>query len=195
MYQKLICAKRCPYWLAWARRCWFMRRILRISWMLTGGRHEDWLRSRPPQAECAAIAMMIRLCSRNRRARAYRPSFRRLKGLPLIEEAQAAGTSDHGGDLSRTTWRSRLRTFPTRDSNSNARPRFAGRLLSSVSRIGMVVSDHSPSPPEMKHGDFTYGLGRNRVAGTGPSGDGDSSRFAGGSRALDGAKRRRVWRA
>ncbi len=124
---------------------------------VTGGRHEDWLRSRPPQAECAAIAMMIRLC-RETGARTHIVHLSSIEGLALIEAARAEGlpitmeTCPHYLAFSPSD-------IPDGATQFKCAPPIRGSLLSSVSRIGMVVSDHSPSPPSMKHGDFRTAWG------------------------------------
>jgi allantoinase len=122
-----------------------------------GGRHADWLASRPVEAECAAIAMMIRL-ARETGARVHIVHLSAIEGLPLIEEAQASGLP-----ISVETCPHYL-AFTPRDIPDHAlefkcAPPIRGGLRDVLPRIGMVVSDHSPSPPEMKRGDFTTAWG------------------------------------
>ncbi len=115
------------------------------------------LLSRPPLAECEAIRMMIRL-TRETGARVHIVHLAAVQGLSLIEEAQAAGlpvtveTCPH------------YVAFTPEEINDAAlefkcAPPIRGGLTSVLPRIGMVVSDHSPSPPEMKRGDFTSAWG------------------------------------
>jgi allantoinase len=124
---------------------------------LTGGRHEDWLRSRPPKAECEAIATMIRLC-RETGARTHIVHLSSVEGLALIEEARVQGlpltveTCPHYLAFNPAD-------IPANGTEFKCAPPIRGSLLSSLSRIGMVVSDHSPSPPSMKQGDFRSAWG------------------------------------
>jgi allantoinase len=110
------------------------------------------LPARPPESECEAIAMMIRL-AHDTGARVHIVHLAAIEALPLIEQAQAAGirisveTCPHyvafeAGDI------------PAGAAEFKCAPPIRGRLRSALSRIGMVVSDHSPSPPELKRGNY-----------------------------------------
>jgi allantoinase len=129
-----------------------------------GGGHEDWLASRPPEAEMEAIAMMIRL-AREYGVRVHIVHLCATEAVPLIhatwgedvtvtvetcphyltfaaEEIPASGTE--------------FKCAPPLRSAKN-RERLREALLQGG--IDMVVSDHSPSPPEMKRGDFRAAWG------------------------------------
>jgi allantoinase len=109
------------------------------------------------EAECEAIAMMIRL-ARETGARVHIVHLAAIEGLPLIEEAQASGlpvtveTCPHYLAFS-------PEDIPTHGLEFKCAPPIRGGLRGALPRIGMVVSDHSPSPPEMKRGDFTTAWG------------------------------------
>jgi allantoinase len=122
-----------------------------------GGRHADWLASRPQEAECAAIAMMIRL-ARETGARVHIVHLSAIEGLPLIEAAQASGVP-----ITVETCPHYLAFTPEEISDHalefKCAPPIRGGLRPALPRIGMVISDHSPSPPDMKRGDFTTAWG------------------------------------
>jgi allantoinase len=131
-----------------------------------------YLPARPPESECGAISMMIRLC-RETGARVHIVHLAAIEALPLIEAAQSEGvaitveTCPHyvffdkeipcltpgvitpareGGDLQP-------------DNLLKCAPPIRRGLRSALPRIGMVVSDHSPSPPEMKTGPYETAWG------------------------------------
>jgi allantoinase len=125
--------------------------------LLVHAESPSYLPLRPPASECDAIAMMIRL-SRETGARVHIVHLAAIEALPLIEEAQSAGVPitvetcphyvffDQGSDnLS--------------DNLLKCAPPIRGGLRHALPRIGMVVSDHSPSPPEMKAGPYETAWG------------------------------------
>ena len=115
------------------------------------------LPARPPESECEAIAMMIRL-SHETGARVHIVHLAAIEALPLIEQAQAAGIPitvetcphyvafEHG-------------EIPPGAAEFKCAPPIRGGLRPALSRIGMVVSDHSPSLPELKRGDYDQAWG------------------------------------
>jgi allantoinase len=138
--------------------------------LLVHAESPSYLPLRPPESECDAIAMMIRL-SRETGARVHIVHLAAVEALPLIEDAQAAGvqitveTCPHyvffeipsltqgvitpareGGDL-------------THHNLLKCAPPIRNGLRPALPRIGMVVSDHSPSPPEMKTGPYESAWG------------------------------------
>lgn len=115
------------------------------------------LPARPPESEREAIATMIRL-ARDTGARVHIVHLAAIEALPLIEQAQAAGipitveTCPHyvafePGEI------------PAGAAEFKCAPPIRGGLRPALSRIGMVVSDHSPSPPELKRGDYDQAWG------------------------------------
>jgi allantoinase len=81
-----------------------------------------------------------------------------IEALPLIEQAQAAGipisveTCPHYVAIE-------PEQIPTGATEFKCAPPIRGGLRPALSRIGMVVSDHSPSPPELKSGDYESAWG------------------------------------
>jgi allantoinase len=115
------------------------------------------LPGRPPESECEAIAMMIRLAQATG-ARVHIVHLAAIEALPLIERAQAAGipisveTCPHYVAFE-------PEQIPPRDVAFKCAPPIRGGLRPALARIGMVVSDHSPAPPEMKRGDYDNAWG------------------------------------
>jgi allantoinase len=115
------------------------------------------LPARPPESECEAIAMMIRV-ARDSGARVHIVHLAAIEALPLIEQARAAGiaisveTCPHYVAFS-------LGEIPAGAAEFKCAPPIRDRLRPALSRIGMVVSDHSPSPPELKRGDYDQAWG------------------------------------
>ena len=115
------------------------------------------LPARPPESECEAIALMIRLCKETG-ARVHIVHLAAVEALPLIEAAQAEGlpitveTCPHYVFFS-------PEDIPEGATEFKCAPPIRGRLREALSRIGMVVSDHSPSPPELKQGGFEKAWG------------------------------------
>jgi allantoinase len=113
-----------------------------------------YLPLRPPESECDAIAMMIRL-ARETGARVHIVHLAAIEALPLIEAAQAEGIA-----ITVETCPHYVFFEPGRKANLlKCAPPIRGGLREALSRIGMVVSDHSPSPPEMKTGDYETAWG------------------------------------
>ena len=130
----------------------------------SGGTHQDWLQSRPPAAEIEAIAMMIRL-ARETGARVHIVHLSATEALPLIHQARAEGV-----DISVETCPHYLAFASEEIAPSATEFKCAPPLRSLANRkrlreflreggIDMVVSDHSPSPPELKSGDFRAAWG------------------------------------
>jgi allantoinase len=135
--------------------------------LLVHAESPSYLPQRPPESECDAIAMMIRL-SRETGTRVHIVHLAAIEALPLIEAAPlvTVETCPHyvffdpgrhqfpppnpdrqGGD-----------SVPAANLLKCAPPIRPG-LRSALSRIGMVVSDHSPSPPELKSGPYETAWG------------------------------------
>ncbi len=122
--------------------------------LLVHAESPSYLPARPPESECGAISMMIRLC-RETGARVHIVHLAAIEALPLIEAAQSEGVPI-------TVETCPHYVFFDSDKHGNllkCAPPIRAGLRSAVSRIGMVVSDHSPSPPEMKTGPFETAWG------------------------------------
>lgn len=127
-----------------------------------GGHYGDFLASRPPEVETAAIAEIIEL-SRRYRARMHVLHLSAAQALPVIAAARGQGvrltaeTCPHYLALSAEEVPAGATQFkctpPIREgANREALWRALGEGV-----IDCVVSDHSPCPPELKHldiGDF-----------------------------------------
>ena len=125
-------------------------------------KYKSWLRSRPSEAETDAIELLIRL-ARKFGARVHIVHLSSESSVALIRRAKKEGvritaeTCPHYLFFSARAIPDRRTEFkcapPIRDSQNNK------RLWAALERgaIDFVVSDHSPSPPEMKYlktGDF-----------------------------------------
>jgi allantoinase len=75
--------------------------------------------------------------------------------LPLIEEAQAAGVPISVETCPHYVFFDHV----PRENAFKCAPPIRGRLRGALPRIGMVVSDHSPSPPELKAGPYETAWG------------------------------------
>src|SRR5687768_3438136 len=130
-------------------------------------RYETFLRSRPRAAEDEAVALLLRLC-RETGARVHVVHHSSSDSLPLLREARQAGLP-----FTAETCPHYL-TFAAEDVPDGAtefkccppvRERENRALLWAAladGTIDMVVSDHSPCPPEMKRkpeGDFIKAWG------------------------------------
>jgi allantoinase len=120
-------------------------------------RYRTWLASRPPAAECGAIALMIRL-AREFRARVHIVHLSAAAALPLLRRARRAHlpisveTCPHylffrngatpDGDV-------RFKCAPPIRDAANREKLW--RALAQ-NEIDFIVSDHSPCPPRMKTG-------------------------------------------
>ncbi|HYE16472.1 MAG TPA: allantoinase AllB [Pyrinomonadaceae bacterium] len=130
-------------------------------------RYDTFLRSRPREAEDAAIALLVRLC-RETGARTHVVHHSSADSLQLIERAKSEGlpftaeTCPHYLAFAAEDVPDGATEFkccpPVRERENNER--LWGALAEGV--IDMVVSDHSPCPPEMKcrgEGDFLRAWG------------------------------------
>jgi allantoinase len=125
-------------------------------------RYKNWLASRPARAETEAIQLIVRL-AREFNARVHIVHLSSHLSLPIIRRARKEGvritaeTCPHylffaAGSIrnSRTEYKC---APPIRDAQNN------NKLWAALDKgeIDFIVSDHSPSPPEMKcldSGDF-----------------------------------------
>jgi allantoinase len=121
--------------------------------LLVHAESPSYLPARPPESECDAISMMIRL-SRETGVRVHIVHLAAIEALPLIEEAQATGVQ-----ITVETCPHYVFFEPSSDNLLKCAPPIRGGLRAALPRIGMVVSDHSPSPPEMKTGPYEKAWG------------------------------------
>jgi allantoinase len=112
-----------------------------------------YLPNRPPESECDAIAMMIRL-SRETGARVHIVHLAAIEALPLIEKAQSEGVR-----ITVETCPHYVFFDPSPTNLLKCAPPIRTGLRTALPRIAMVVSDHSPSPPEMKTGPYETAWG------------------------------------
>ncbi|HEV1287484.1 MAG TPA: allantoinase AllB [Bryobacteraceae bacterium] len=135
--------------------------------LLVHAESPSYLPLRPPESECDAISMMIGL-SRETGARVHIVHLAAIEALPLIEEAQAAGVPITVETCPHYVfpWLTPGVITPAREGGDlmhynllKCAPPIRGRLRDALPRIGMVVSDHSPSPPEMKSGPYETAWG------------------------------------
>jgi allantoinase len=120
-------------------------------------RYETWLASHPPEAECDAIALLIRL-SREFRARIHIVHLSASAALPSLSRARHARypvsveTCPHYLYFSSDAIPDGAVNFkcapPIRDATNR------DRLWRALARgeIDFIVTDHSPCPPKMKSG-------------------------------------------
>jgi allantoinase len=123
--------------------------------LLVHAESPSYLPLRPPESESDAIAMMIRL-SRETGARVHIVHLAAIEALPLIEEAQSAGVPITVETCPHYVF------FDAASAPPNllkCAPPIRRGLRPALPRIGMVVSDHSPSPPEMKAGPYETAWG------------------------------------
>ncbi len=121
-------------------------------------RYDTYLASRPDEAELQAIALMIRLC-RKYKFRLHIVHLATAQALPMLREAKAEGlpvtveTCPHYLHF-RSEWipdgATQFKCAPPIRSAANCDALWEG-LRTGV--IDMVVTDHSPCPPEMKKMD------------------------------------------
>jgi allantoinase len=122
--------------------------------LLVHAESPSYLPSRPPESECDAISLMIRL-SRETGARVHIVHLAAIEALPLIEDAQADGVP-----ITVETCPHYVFFDPApADNLLKCAPPIRGRLRDALPRIGIVVSDHSPSPPDMKTGPYEKAWG------------------------------------
>jgi allantoinase len=130
-------------------------------------RYETFLRSRPRAAEDEAVALLIRLC-RETRARVHVVHHSSADALPLLREARGEGlpltveTCPHYLNIAAEDVPDGATEFkccpPIRERENREQ---LWRALEE-NLIDMVVSDHSPCPPDMKlrdEGDFLRAWG------------------------------------
>ena len=130
-------------------------------------KYETFLRSRPAEAEDEAVALLVRLC-RETGARVHVVHHSSAASLPLLREAKEAGlpftaeTCPHYLTFAAEEIPDGATEFkccpPVRGREN--RERLWGALADGT--VDMVVSDHSPCPPEMKRrpeGDFMKAWG------------------------------------
>jgi allantoinase len=125
-------------------------------------KYSTWLASRPPTAETTAIELMIRL-AKEFQAHVHIVHLSSALSVPLISLAKRSGVK-----ITAETCPHYLRfsahNFPMRATQYKCAPPIRGWrdkkvLLTALGRgkIDFVVSDHSPSPPDLKcldSGDF-----------------------------------------
>jgi allantoinase len=134
---------------------------------VSGRRYADFVRSRPDDAEVAAVSKVIDLARRTR-ARVHVLHLSSAEVVPLLAAAQADGvritaeTCPHYVTLAAEDIRdgqTQFKCCPPIRGEAN-RERLWDALASGV--ISCVVSDHSPCPPELKRldtGDFGLAWG------------------------------------
>jgi allantoinase len=121
-------------------------------------RYDTYLASRPDEAELEAITLMLGLC-RKYKFKLHIVHLATAKGLPMLREAKAEGlpvtveTCPHYLHF-RSEWipngATQFKCAPPIRSAANCDALWEG-LRTRV--IDMVVTDHSPCPPEMKKMD------------------------------------------
>lgn len=132
--------------------------------LLAHAESPQYLPDRPPQSECDAIAMMIRL-SHETGARVHIVHLAAREALPLIEAAGpnvTVETCPHYLFFDPSGARTpacRVDTFVDAVNLQKCAPPIREGLRAVLPRIGMIVSDHSPSPPELKAGPFEKAWG------------------------------------
>ena len=125
--------------------------------LLVHAESPTYLPARPPESECDAIAMMIRL-ARETGARVHIVHLAAVEALPLIEEARTQGVAITVETCPHYVFFDPA-DIPRDATEFKCAPPIRGRLRPALARIAMVVSDHSPSPPEMKRGDWETAWG------------------------------------
>ncbi|HEV2765123.1 MAG TPA: allantoinase AllB, partial [Pyrinomonadaceae bacterium] len=139
----------------------------------TNGRANDarayktFLRSRPAAAEDEAVALLVRLC-RETGGRVHVVHHSSADALPLLREARAAGLSFTAETCPHYLFFA-AEEIPDGATEFKCCPPIRGRdnrerLWSALEEglLDMIVSDHSPCPPEMKlprEGDFMRAWG------------------------------------
>ncbi len=125
--------------------------------LLVHAESPQYLPQRPPESECDAIAMMIRL-ARETGARVHIVHLAAIEALPLIE---AAGPQITVETCPHYVFFDPVGQVPDMPSSNllKCAPPIRKGLRSVLPRIGMLVSDHSPSPPELKSGPYETAWG------------------------------------
>jgi allantoinase len=132
--------------------------------VVTGDYHDyaSYLRSRPDEAEVAAICLLIALC-REYRTRVHIVHLSTAEAIPMLEEARAEGLPMSVETCPHYLYFSAESIAP-RATEFKCAPPIRGRanqtqLWEALRRgtIDLVATDHSPCPPAMKNrpdGDF-----------------------------------------
>jgi allantoinase len=123
--------------------------------LLVHAESPEYLPARPPQSECDAIAMMIRL-AKETGARVHIVHLAAIEALALIEAAQAAGVAI---TVETCPHYVAFDAVPEQSYLFKCAPPIRGGLRPALSRIGMVVSDHSPAPPKLKQRNYDSAWG------------------------------------
>ncbi|HEY7502023.1 MAG TPA: allantoinase AllB [Vicinamibacterales bacterium] len=130
-------------------------------------RHETWLASRPSSSEQAAIDLLIRLAEEFR-ARVHVVHLASADAVPALRAARARGsritveTCPHYLTFSAEEISDGATAFKCAPPIRSRTNREALWTALGAGDIDLVATDHSPSPPEMKHlddGDFVKAWG------------------------------------
>jgi allantoinase len=130
-------------------------------------RHATWLASRPPEAEHAAIDLLIRL-ARRYNARIHIVHLASADALPAIRAARAAGvritveTCPHYLSFAAEEIPDGATTFKCAPPLRERRHQAALWQALAGGAIDLLATDHSPAPPAMKRledGDFVAAWG------------------------------------
>jgi allantoinase len=111
--------------------------------LLVHAESPQYLPARPPESECDAIAMMIRL-SRETDARVHIVHLAAVEALALIEQAPSTVTVETCPHYLF------FDEIPEGAVEFKCAPPIRRGMRAALPRIGMVVSDHSPCPPDLK---------------------------------------------
>jgi allantoinase len=127
-------------------------------------RYATWLASRPPRAEVEAIAMLVVLC-REFGARIHVVHVAAADALDLIASAKAEGlpltaeTCPHYLTFCAEEIRDAATQFKCAPPIRERRHRDALWRALDQGVLDFIATDHSPSPPSMKGGDFVGAWG------------------------------------
>ena len=128
------------------------------------GTHQAWVDSRPRRAEDAAIELVYQVCERIR-ARFHIVHLSSAGGLKTLRRAQSsrlpftAETTPHYLTFTSEDIAGAATEYKCAPPIREAENRERLWLGLSEGLIDMVVTDHSPSSPEMKHGDCSTAWG------------------------------------
>jgi allantoinase len=127
-------------------------------------RYATWLASRPPESETAAVAMMIELAERHR-CRVHIVHVSAAESVALIARARARGvqltaeTCPHYLSIEASDIPDGATEFKCAPPIRDRAHRDALWTALGEKTLDCIVSDHSPSPPSMKQGDFMSAWG------------------------------------